>query len=65
MSELPSNGIYRISYQSYTATVLDGQNVLRGEPIDGDIYRWDVYVRDGSKCTLRDSNGQGYLRVDS
>ncbi|KAJ8585029.1 hypothetical protein M405DRAFT_825768 [Rhizopogon salebrosus TDB-379] len=69
MSEFPPEGTYRISYQSFTATVLDGQNILRGEPIRDDIYRWDlVYVHDSSglvKCALRDRQGQGYLRVNS
>jgi hypothetical protein len=36
MSDFPKDGRYRISMGSYTATVLDGQNVLSGQPIDGD-----------------------------
>jgi len=36
MSDFPKDGLYRISMGSDTATVLDGENVLSGHPIDGD-----------------------------
>ena len=36
MSDFPKDGRYRISIGSDTATVLDGKDVLTGQPIDGD-----------------------------
>jgi len=36
MSDFPKDGRYRIYIGSDTATVLDGKDVLTGQPIDGD-----------------------------
>jgi len=35
MSDFPEDGRYRITMGSDTATVLDGKDVLGGQPIDG------------------------------
>lgn len=35
MSDYLKEGRYRIMSQGCTATILDGENDLRGEPIDG------------------------------
>jgi len=36
MPNFPKDGRYCISMGSYTVTVIDRQNVLSGQPIDGD-----------------------------
>ncbi|KAJ8590570.1 hypothetical protein M405DRAFT_816065 [Rhizopogon salebrosus TDB-379] len=60
-----------MSYQmeGCTAVVRDGENVLRGEPVD-DTSLWDLeYVNNGvpglTTCTLTAVNGEGYLGVCS
>jgi len=67
MSDFPEPGLYRISMGSYTAAILSGEDVLRGEPIS-DTATWRLSYVKGTQetvCALSDPKGQGTLGVRS